>query len=236
MRTALAWSRTNSNDFLICHPVIQFGFVTIFVVAFPLAPLFALLNNIFEMRLDAQKFLKYYRRPVPCRVKDIGVWFNIMAILSRISTASSAFIIAFSSNFIPRLVYTMSERKHENNTEDGYLNYTLSYFATKDFGDLAPAASAEFGNVTLCRYAEFRNPHTDVEHAYKRNMTYWHILAARLAFLVLFEVSAFHEVHDMNNHTCACHRTSWVSSRCSSPGPFRTCRANSPTRSSARSI
>ncbi len=34
---------------------IQYGFITLFVTAFPLAPLFALLNNIFEIRLDANK-------------------------------------------------------------------------------------------------------------------------------------------------------------------------------------
>ena len=31
--------------------VIQYGFVTLFVAAFPLAPLFALINNIFEVRI-----------------------------------------------------------------------------------------------------------------------------------------------------------------------------------------
>ena len=30
--------------------VIQFGFITIFVAAFPLAPLFALINNVLEIR------------------------------------------------------------------------------------------------------------------------------------------------------------------------------------------
>jgi len=35
--------------------VIQYGFITIFVCAFPLAPLLAFLNNILEMRLDAKK-------------------------------------------------------------------------------------------------------------------------------------------------------------------------------------
>jgi hypothetical protein len=35
-------------------PVLQFGFITIFVAAFPLAPLCALLNNWMEIRLDAQ--------------------------------------------------------------------------------------------------------------------------------------------------------------------------------------
>ncbi len=47
--------------------VIQFGFVTIFVSAFPLAPLFALINNVFEIRLDARKMITTYRRPVAQR-------------------------------------------------------------------------------------------------------------------------------------------------------------------------
>jgi anoctamin-1 len=41
--------------------VLQYGFVTIFVAAFPLAPFFALLNNMLEMRLDAKKLLTYHR-------------------------------------------------------------------------------------------------------------------------------------------------------------------------------
>jgi hypothetical protein len=78
---------------------LQYGFVTIFVAAFPLAPFFALLNNVLEMRLDARKLITFYRRPVGQRVRDI------------------------TSEFIPRLIYSM----------------------------------------------------------------YWHILAARLAFVVVFE-------------------------------------------------
>ena len=35
--------------------VIQFGFVTLFVASFPLAPLVALINNILEIRVDAHK-------------------------------------------------------------------------------------------------------------------------------------------------------------------------------------
>ncbi|XP_055522089.1 anoctamin-3-like isoform X2 [Leucoraja erinacea] len=52
--------------------VLQFGFTTIFVAAFPLAPLLALLNNIIEIRLDAYKFVTQWRRPLPARAKDIG--------------------------------------------------------------------------------------------------------------------------------------------------------------------
>lgn len=65
--------------------VLQFGFITIFVAAFPLAPLFALLNNWVEIRLDAQKFVCEYRRPVAYRTQDIGVWFLILEVLAQIS-------------------------------------------------------------------------------------------------------------------------------------------------------
>merc|ERR1719323_1736425 len=49
--------------------IIQYGFITIFVSAFPLAPLFALFNNVFELRLDAKKLLVHHRRPVAQRYK-----------------------------------------------------------------------------------------------------------------------------------------------------------------------
>jgi hypothetical protein len=42
--------------------LIQFGFITMFVPAFPLAPLFALINNIVEIRLDAYNILVQNRR------------------------------------------------------------------------------------------------------------------------------------------------------------------------------
>ena len=47
--------------------VLQFGFVTIFVSAFPLAPLFALINNFFEIRFDAKKIITSFKRPVAQR-------------------------------------------------------------------------------------------------------------------------------------------------------------------------
>lgn len=60
------WSPT-SLFYEYLEMVIQFGFVTIFVCAFPLAPLFALINNIFEIRLDAKKMITQYKRPVAQR-------------------------------------------------------------------------------------------------------------------------------------------------------------------------
>lgn len=46
---------------------IQFGFVTLFSAAFSLAPLLAMVNNLFEIRIDALKYTRYKTRPVPKR-------------------------------------------------------------------------------------------------------------------------------------------------------------------------
>lgn len=166
--------------------IIQYGFITIFVVAFPLAPLFALINNVFEMRLDAKKMLRFYKRSVPQRIKDIGIWYGIMNILGKIAVWSSAFIIAFSTNFIPRLVYMSTIGQ---GSDYGFLNYTLAYFNTTDFQDGTAPLNTSFENVEICRYAEFRNPPNVVSPLvkYKRPLDYWHILAIRLAFIVVYQ-------------------------------------------------
>ncbi|RZF41208.1 hypothetical protein LSTR_LSTR011589 [Laodelphax striatellus] len=159
--------------------VMQYGFITIFVAAFPLAPLFALLNNIFEMRLDAKKFLTFYRRPVPKRAPNIGVWFMILDVLGKLAVISNAFIIAFSSNFIPKLVYRISVS--EDHSDRGFLNHTLAYFDVKDF---TPPHNTTYKDIDHCRYAEYREPPSG---NYKRPLIYWKILAARLLFVVVFQ-------------------------------------------------
>lgn len=69
-----------------------------FAAAFPLAPLLALINNIFELRLDAQKFLKYYRRPVPYQVPNIGVWYRIFDIIGKLAVIFNVSVIKSSLN------------------------------------------------------------------------------------------------------------------------------------------
>ncbi|KAI8430342.1 hypothetical protein MSG28_000644, partial [Choristoneura fumiferana] len=76
------------------------------------------------MRLDAKKFLSCYRRPVPQRVNDIGVWYRILDSIGKLSVITNGFIIAFTSEFIPRLVYQFS---HDGSL-DGYVNHTLANF------------------------------------------------------------------------------------------------------------
>ncbi|XP_050316661.1 anoctamin-1 isoform X1 [Bactrocera neohumeralis] len=162
--------------------VLQYGFVTLFVAAFPLAPFFALLNNIFEMRLDAKKLLANHRRPVSQRVRDIGVWYRILDSIGKLSVITNGFIIAFTSDFIPRLVYRASSEGH---TLAGYLNFTLSEYNITESDNLRSLAGDD-SNIRTCFYADFREPPTSPRKYYLTS-TFYIILACRLAFVVVFE-------------------------------------------------
>ncbi|GFR86477.1 anoctamin, partial [Elysia marginata] len=69
--------------------VLQYGFLTIFCAAFPLAPLFALLNNIIEIRVDATKFTTDLRRPLAEKSANIGIWYSVLYGISRIAIISN---------------------------------------------------------------------------------------------------------------------------------------------------
>lgn len=176
--------------------VIQYGFVTIFVAAFPLAPLFALINNIVEIRLDAYKFVTQWKRPMAARAQDIGIWFGILRGISAIAVISNGVIIAFTSEFIPKLVYRYGYSA--DTSMEGYTNFSLSVFNVNDFQSKSIPDDPQtdiFGNITYCRYRDYRQPPTNYAgnagigtgEEYTFTLVYWHILAARLAFLVVFE-------------------------------------------------
>ncbi|XP_062872712.1 anoctamin-7 [Trichomycterus rosablanca] len=150
--------------------VLQFGFITIFVAACPLAPLFALVNNWIEVRLDAQKFVCEYRRPVAERVQDIGIWFTILQVISYLAVISNAFLIAFTSDFLPRLYY----RYTTEGTLKGYINFTLS---------VAP------NNFTQSEMQCWYRGSRDEKGRYTSD--FYNLLAVRLGFVIIFEHVVF---------------------------------------------
>uniref|UniRef100_A0A669B4J0 Anoctamin n=1 Tax=Oreochromis niloticus TaxID=8128 RepID=A0A669B4J0_ORENI len=116
--------------------ILQFGFTTIFVAAFPLAPLLALINNIIEIRLDAYKFVTQWRRPLPSQGSGMAFW--------RASASCPA--------------------------EQGRVGKIISH---------------------MCRrYRDYREP-PDSAEPYSYTLQFWHVLAARLAFIIVFEHMVF---------------------------------------------
>ncbi|NWV02769.1 ANO2 protein, partial [Ptilonorhynchus violaceus] len=165
--------------------IIQFGFVTLFVASFPLAPLFALLNNIIEVRLDAKKFVTELRRPDTVREKDIGIWYNILSGIGKLSVIINAFVIAVTSDFIPRLMYRYAFSG--SGTMHGFVNHTLSYFnVTQLEPGTQPQNSLFAHEVSFCRFKDYREPPWS-PHQYEFSKQYWAVLSARLAFVILFQ-------------------------------------------------
>lgn len=111
--------------------VLQYGFVTMFVAAFPLA----LINTVIEIRIDAIKFLCYFRRPDVARVEDIGAWYDVLDAVTRTSVLVNAFILAFTSEFIPKLLYKImyapDRTSSGGGTLNGYVNSTLAFIDLK---------------------------------------------------------------------------------------------------------
>lgn len=130
--TLPAWSpRVPLRFYSESFAVMQFSFTTIFVAAFPLAPLLALINNIFEIRLDAIKMVRLERRMVPRKTNDIGettagggllpslwqltvypppfvcsgIWTKVLEAIGVLAVIANGLVIGVSSDFIPRLVY-----------------------------------------------------------------------------------------------------------------------------------
>src|SRR5262249_17941795 len=79
---------------------LQFGYVTLFVAAFPLAPCLALLNNCAEVWVDSQKVCKLSRRPNLPRAQDIGTWLYIFTYLSYASVILNGGVVMFTSDLI----------------------------------------------------------------------------------------------------------------------------------------
>ncbi|NXA11193.1 ANO9 protein, partial [Sapayoa aenigma] len=176
------------NEFL--EMVIQYSFTTIFVAAFPLAPLLAFFNNIFEIHLDAIKMVRLHRRMVPRKANDIGIWLQVLEAIGILAVIGNGLVIAITSDFIPVQVYKYmySPCVRENRTDvdcsTGYINHSLSIFRIRDFEPYTdvPEMLPDFVRDEVKEYRDYRNADD-----YTYTVQFWHIFAARLAFLILFE-------------------------------------------------
>uniref|UniRef100_A0A452HR01 Anoctamin n=1 Tax=Gopherus agassizii TaxID=38772 RepID=A0A452HR01_9SAUR len=172
--------------------MIQYSFTTIFVAAFPLAPLMAFINNLFEIRLDAIKMVQLQRRIVPRKANDIGIWLQVLEAIGILAVIGNGLVIAITSDFIPMQVYKytyspcMLQNRTDINCLTGYINNSLSVFRVQDFEwqMKLPEKLPDFmrSEITECRYRDYRN-----SDDYNYSVQFWHVFAARLAFLILFE-------------------------------------------------
>ncbi|XP_023809512.1 anoctamin-9 [Oryzias latipes] len=175
------------NEFL--EMVIQFSFTTIFVAAFPLAPLLALINNIFEIRLDAIKMVRLERRLVPKKTNTIGIWTMVLEAVGVLAVIANGLVIGITSDFIPRLVYRYvygpcARGVTDTHCMSGYINSTLTtaYMFDNNPDEFVPPNQRHLFNVTECSFRDFRS-----EEDHSLTLHFWLVVAARFAFVILFE-------------------------------------------------
>ncbi|PHH65868.1 hypothetical protein CDD81_1237 [Ophiocordyceps australis] len=77
--------------------IMQFGYLALFSVAWPLAACCFLINNWVELRSDALKIAISCKRPIPWRSDSIGPWLTAMGMLSWLGSITSAAIVYLCS-------------------------------------------------------------------------------------------------------------------------------------------
>jgi len=78
--------------------VLQFGYLSLFSVVWPLTALSFLINNWIELRADAVKICVEMQRPTPSRADTIGPWLDSLSFLSWLGSITSAALVYMFSN------------------------------------------------------------------------------------------------------------------------------------------
>lgn len=91
--------------------MVQFGYVTLFIMALPITPLLAVLNNIFEMKVDGYNLIRQSQRPFPNGSYGLGAWNGVLSFFSIVSVGTNVALITWRTTLVTLLL--------ENNSETG---------------------------------------------------------------------------------------------------------------------
>ncbi|QIW95026.1 hypothetical protein AMS68_000544 [Peltaster fructicola] len=78
--------------------IVQFGYLSLFSLVWPLTPVSFLVNNWIELRADAAKICVGMQRPTPWRADTIGPWLDSLSFLSWLGSITMAAIVYLFSN------------------------------------------------------------------------------------------------------------------------------------------
>lgn len=87
--------------------LVQFGYLSLFSCVYPLVAVLLLINNLTEIRSDAYKICKLFRKPFSTPVANMGVWQVAFEVLSFVSVMSNCWLLLLS----PQLQNFFQERR-----------------------------------------------------------------------------------------------------------------------------
>lgn len=76
--------------------LVQFGYLSLFSCVYPLTAVLLLINNLTEIRSDAYKMCKLFRKPFSPPVANMGVWQIAFEVLSFVSVVSNCWLLLLS--------------------------------------------------------------------------------------------------------------------------------------------
>ncbi|PRP85410.1 hypothetical protein PROFUN_06956 [Planoprotostelium fungivorum] len=97
-------ARFNGNISKYMQVVIQYGYIVLFAAAFPPAPLIAIINNYWNIRIYTVQMLTLYNRPDYRGAKNIGVWYWIMELLSFSGVVTNCALIGYTNTYVKALL------------------------------------------------------------------------------------------------------------------------------------
>ncbi|GAA5907782.1 hypothetical protein JCM6882_004555 [Rhodosporidiobolus microsporus] len=72
---------------------VQFGYIVLFGIVWPVSPIWSLINNFFELRSDAFKLTTQAKRPIPTRAATIGPWLDVLGFLSYLGALTTSALV-----------------------------------------------------------------------------------------------------------------------------------------------
>ncbi|CAH0554017.1 unnamed protein product [Brassicogethes aeneus] len=135
------------------------GSLTMFSFANYFAPLFYWLTILVIVRIEAYRFVKIYKRPIPKIIHNLASWRQILMFITYTSIFVNSVGLIFSSELPYLYEYTTGSFK-------GYLNYTLSEF---DMHEINPKI---YPNNSICWYRNMRY-HPYHTKRYQKNQQFW---------------------------------------------------------------
>jgi len=88
--------------------VIQYGYVTFFIIVFPITPLLALINNFAEIYVDTKSW-RETRRPIPKGATGIGEWNAVLSLFSLIAVITNIALVSFHTDNVKEMFNTDSD-------------------------------------------------------------------------------------------------------------------------------
>jgi len=81
-----------------CQLVLNYGFIVMFAAAWPICPIVVLVYNIMQTIIDQNKLMRQFQRPMYEWAASIGVWRDILLILSFCGVLVNTLLLVVTTN------------------------------------------------------------------------------------------------------------------------------------------